>query len=598
MSARKHIASEIWKPPNGWTQTGAGVWVPGGYKPTRWELDAPRIHNVNEGRADWAKCAKSLGYFAFAHSWTIDVDDPQGASQRKIPAYPFLRSFFNDVQTPQNTHCEKSRQMMMSWAWMVVFAWDIIFHRNWQSLVLSKRAKDVDDGPPTINSNFGKLVHILNHLPEHIYVQYIHKAYQLRVPATNSTVIGETGKGGMASRGPTWNRALMDEAAYIQHSETVFAGLRQAAKRGTCLNSTPNGKGNTFARIRFSTTTSFKKLSYHWSQHPRKAAGLYCVCGWKAEIGIGKPGREQWFEHARECPRLETGGKPKMRSPWYDREAGDLPPDKVASELDISYEGSRAGRVYTAFDQEFNVWPIYDRLGPRYLDEEEEEYRLRYLALAIDPALELFASIDIGVGDPTALLFGQIVNHTEPRVRFLDEFEKSDEAFDTYVSVVKYWQAIADSVGSPFTIRIFGGEDVKNRDSKLESWFSNFRAQGLIIERSPGIGGLLEWCDYINDQYRHGRIEISEWCAGIIDATENYHFPTDENGVPLPGRHLPVHDEWSHKMDSKRYLYTNLFISKLYDRDSKGVSSKQMVKRSGAHKTGAVYDRKNEGRIF
>ena len=591
---------QFWQPPQGWKATDAGVWVPFDYVPTRWELETPAIHNVEEAQIDYAKCAKSLAYFAFRHCWTIDVDDPHGVNARKLPAYPYLRRFFTEVQTPCNIHVEKTRQMIMSWAWMVVFLWDVTFHKNWTSLVLSKRSKDVDDGGinSTIDSNFGKLRYLQEHLAEHLWIPFEYKKFAVRVPANHSAITGETGKGGMASRGPTYKRALMDEAAYIEHSETVFAGIRQAAKTGTCLNSTPQGKGNVFYRIRYSKTSTFKKLTFHWSEHPRKSIGLYCLCGWKAIPYQQKTPAQQYHEHAPACPRLAENKTPEMRSPWYDKEAGDLPPDKVASELDISYEGSRRGRVYTSFDQIRNVWEVFSWLGPRLIEEDENAYRDRYLRRAIDPTLQCFTTMDFGVGDPTSVLFGQILDDATPRVRFLDEFEKGDESFETVGNVINHWKELASAGGNKIGFRHYGGHDAKNRDSKLESWFSNLKTMRIVIEyvaaNAPHSGSLLDWIDFINKfGYANGNIEISEWCTHLIDATQNYHYPTHpDTGELIPGKQLPVHDEWSHSMDAKRYLFKVRYMARLFDRLKKGVEARRILAR------GSSYDRHTEARKF
>lgn len=593
LSQSKSVAASIWSPPVGWLPRAPGVWVPGEWKPTRWELQTPAIHNRAEAKADYIKCVKSLPYFIFRHCWTVDVDDPSGISIRKFPAYPFLRHFFTEVQTPCNTHVEKSRQMLMSWAWMGVFLWDVLFHRNWPALVVSKRAIDVDNG--TIDSNFGKLMFMHDHLAEHLWIPFEHKRYQISVPLNHSHVRGETGKGGKASRGPTYKRALMDEAAFVDKSESVFTGLRQAAKTGTVLNSTPEGMGNTFARIRFSTTTTFKKLSYHWSLHPRKSIGLYCICGWKATPGGGSTPRQQYDAHAPICPRLQLDPprSPEMRSPWYDRESSDMTPEKVASDLDISYQSSRRGRCYTAFDQIRNVWQVYHKIGPRRVDETIEDYTFRYLKYAIDPRLQCFTCWDIGVGDPTAILFGQILDDATPRVRFLDEIEFSDQSYKFFADHVNtVWKVAAAAIGNGITFRHYAGTDITKRESTLESWWSNLRSEGIIVERQFQ-GSTLEWVDYINDQgYRQGNIEISEWCKGLIDATNNYHYPVNDNGEPIPGIHLPVHDEWSHKMDAKRYLFRVRYAHRLKNRAAKGVKAKKILRR------GSAYDTRTETRKF
>ena len=114
-------------------------------------------------------------------------------------------------------------------------------------------------------------------------------------------------------------------------------------KFGLCMNSTPLGKSNAFARIRFSPTTSFTKLSVHWVDHPARARGLYCQCGWQStDDEFDLPG-DQFDAHV--C--VETAGEPTVRSPrspWYDGATIDLTPEQVASEYDLSYEKSIRGR--------------------------------------------------------------------------------------------------------------------------------------------------------------------------------------------------------------------------------------------------------------
>jgi len=590
-----------WRPPLGWKQIQAGVWVPGDYRPTKWEVQAPPIRNRDDARADLLRCRNSLPYFAFTWVWTLDVDDPSGDGVRKMPAYSYLRRFFAEVQEPCNIHCEKSRQMIMSWAWMTVFLWDLLFIERRPNLVISKRAKDVDDGGinATPDSNFGKLRFMHEHLPEHLWQRFEYIKFTIRNPFTGSHVKGETGKGSAASRGPTFTRALMDEAAYVERSETVFKGVRQAAKNGTGLNSTPNGKGNVFARIRFSTTTTFKKLRFHWSEHPRKAVGLYCICGWKSDRFSKTPPHVQFSGHNCPLPKMDPPRSPEMRAPWYDEQANDMRPEDVASELDISYEGSRRGIVYGTFDQTRNIYPVMHKLGPRLLHETPDMYRRRYLRLVIDPRLPLVVGWDFGVGDPAAMLLAQIFDEDVPYVRFLDEIEAGDQPYTFFSDIVNgLWVPAAQSVGNRIAFRHYGGHDVNNRfpiakpNAKgLQSWASNLKSKGINVESRP-FGSLKEWIDYIRDTYRNGTTQISDWCAGTIDATQNYHFPLDRDGNPLPGDHDPVHDEWSHKMDAKRAIFKVRFAAKLYQREKRAVTTRRILARGGG------YDSRTEHRRF
>src|SRR4051812_15437568 len=97
---KDQYSAQIWTPPAGWVPHAPGVWHPADYHPTRWELSQPIVHNFDEAKREWVKCKKSLAYFAFRYVWTLDTDDPNGISVRKVPAYPYARRFFTEVQTP------------------------------------------------------------------------------------------------------------------------------------------------------------------------------------------------------------------------------------------------------------------------------------------------------------------------------------------------------------------------------------------------------------------------------------------------------------------------------------------------------------------
>lgn len=572
-----------WQPPTGWTQQPDGTYVPPDYQPTRWELPTPPAPDTDTARAEYLKCQRSLKYFALRYCWTLDSDDPSDIPTiRKCPAYPYLRNFFDSVQQPRNTHVEKSRQMLMSWAWAVVLLWDVLFHQNWNDLAVSLRAREVDDGGENSspNSILGKVRFMHERLPPHIWMPFAYQRYVVRNPRLQSTIRGETGKGANVSRGPNYKRALIDEAAYVQQGETIFKGARQAAKNGTILNSTPNGKGNVFARIRFSITSTFLKLSYHWSEHPRKSVGLYCICGWRAQMGVGVPARDQFRTHAVECPRNALGKKPEMRSPWYDAQAQDMRPEDVASELDISYEKSVRGRVWDTFDSTRDVFDYQNIVGPRGLQETEDEYHERYLLAVLDPSLETVICWDFGVGDPTVMLLGQIVNDVEPRVRIVDELEQAGKSYDFFSDYCDtFWLPIWRAhTGNPAAAFLHYGDPAgKQRDSKLESWIHNLRTRGIVMITQGPAGSMMDWIDYVREQFRKGRIEVSSWCIGTIDAVSQYHFPTDDEGNPVPGDHKPVHDEWSHKATALQYLHRFRWNDRLFNREQQGVSATRML---------------------
>lgn len=586
-----------WEPPNGWVEQGPCLWVPPNYKASAWELAQPAIATPEDAEVEYFRCASSLAYFAFRHVWTVDVDDPWGAPQfRKFPCYPYLRRFFQTVQPLRNYHVEKSRQMTLSWAWMVVFLWDVLFHENWPNLVVSRRSSEVDDGgaSSTPDSLLGKVRFMHGHLPVYLQHAFEIKSHSIRCPSNRSYIKGETGTG-HAGRGPTYRRALMDEAAYIEGSEGVFKAVRSTAKRGTVLNSTPNGKGNAFARVRFNPSSSFVKLRFHWTEHPRKAEQLACSCGWHSlATGAGAPPALQFHEHDCANRRQNPPRQSEALSPWYEEQCADLTPEGVASELDIGYEKSRRGRVYDAFDSTFDTFDHTTLIDPKTgvaVGEKKSwesllDYRQRYLRAALKPNRTTFTAWDFGVGDPTAILLGQIDDEDTMEVRWIDEYEANGLSWDHYHSFVKgLWLPAWEAVNGGIMDMVHYGDPAgKQRDSQLMSWISNLATGDppiFLRSRIPN-GSRLEWIDFVRRLYRERRVKVSTWCAGglgskdapgLIDAVEQWHWPVDGNGEPTPGEHMPVHDKFSHKATAQLYFYCIHFNHRLPVRDqSRSVS--------------------------
>ena len=588
-SPSKDGLTSAWQPPPGWVETGAGVWVPPGYQPNRWELPPVQpITSPEVSYAEFNRCRQSASYCILHWFWTLDVDDPSGApSFRKFPSYPYLRKFFDEAQAVSNMHVEKSRQMTMSWAWMALFLWDILFHDRWPNLVVSRKEKDVDDGgaASTSDSLLGKVRLMYEHLPPFLFQAFDFRQMVVRNVQRDSWIKGEVP--GAAGRGPTYRRALLDEAAYIEHGAALFKAVRQSAKNGTCLNSTPNGKGNIFAYVRFNPKSTFRKLSFWWPDNPLRSKGLYCgSCDWKAvpDSRAKKTPLQQWREHVCAGANLPQPKAPECRSPWYDRVCLDYSDADIASELDISYEKSKRGRVYGAFDTVLHVFDhtaVADRdgkrVGERKMAESMEAYRRRYLRAVLDPHLPIVTAWDFGVADPTWMLLGQILDEELMTVRWVDEYHATDQSWDHYhAQVRRVWAEAWKDVGGTDPMEHYGDPAGRNRESDLGSWITNLAsAQPPVVIQyaDKTAGGVLEWIDFIHALIRNNRMSFSSMCAGLIDAVGQYRYPTTETGeLRVSGATLPVHDEFSHPCDALRYLYRGRWPSRLHSRLKRGIS--------------------------
>lgn len=552
-----------WKPLPGFVEVAPNVWQPSTYVATPYELSAPPIRSVLEVEAEYARCAGSLKYFAFHHLWSLHADDPSGRPQyRKFPAYPYLAYFFDEVQVPCNVHVEKSRQMTMSIAWCAVFLWDVLFHDNWANICVSRREELVDDGGSnaTTNSLFGKILSLWRSLPPYLRHPLFARKNLILSPETNSHIHGHTGTPA-TGRGSTYNRALMDECAHLEHANALFASLKEAAKTGLALNDVPDGSDNLFARIKADPKAGFKYITLHWSQHPEKSKGLYCQCErWRVDPEDPRPPRAQFDEHVRLAKAIEPINSRIVhhaRSPWYDKATRGYLPEQVASEFDINYSMSRRGRVFDQFLAEYHTFKHQAVVSEKRQSETSEQYRRRYLKSILQPDKQCVVGWDFGIDDPTSLVLGQVIDEETMFIRWIDEFEergKSWEFFHDFITT--FWRpAVKSATG--LDLLHYGDPAGKQRDSDLHSWVKNLknREPRIVVIHEPHVANLLSWVDFVHIRIQKGHFEVSTYCANLIDHLEQYHYPTDANGDPIPGKQLPVHDHHSHAMSAMRYVY-------------------------------------------
>ena len=328
------------------------------------ELQSLPESHESHYKVEIARCIDSPSYFATHYCKTINIEKNEISL---FPNYPYLMEFLEDNKIPVNEHDEKSRQMLVSWAFMILFLYDLLFVDNVADFITSRKEALVDDGGSvsTPHSLFGRIRFMHDNLPPFLKQKLDFTYLKIKNPAANSWITGESANPN-AGRSGTWYRALMDEGALIPKSESVFASIFQACKNGTYINSTPYGRGGCFGRIRFDKDTEFRKRTLHWTLHPLR------------------------------------------NKKWYDRQVANMTPDQIARELDISYEKSIAGQIYNMFD--FNT-----QVGDYpYIDD-----------------FPLYGAWDFGIGNPTFILWIQerpIPGQKYPRIIIIDEYEASGQS--------------------------------------------------------------------------------------------------------------------------------------------------------------------------
>lgn len=277
--------------------------------------------------------SRTLAYFATHWAYTqnefLGDDSGRLPQPQIIPAWPFIVAMLNAYDPPRDILIEKSRDMLASWLGMAAILHDLLFRPRWSVMTVSRVEDLVDDGgqASTIKTLHGKVRYMYERLPPFLRdaMGLSFKYLSIRNESTGAFVAGFSATPS-AGRGPKWRRAFLDEFAWQPNSEEVMASVQSACPSGKALVSTPNGPANAFYRIRQlarriwplpveEKSAHWQLLTIHWSQHPDRD--------------------RRWYE--------------------FQVATGSMTAEKVAQELDISYERSLSGRAYPRFSHQLHV---------------------------------------------------------------------------------------------------------------------------------------------------------------------------------------------------------------------------------------------------
>lgn len=176
-----------------------------------------------------------------------------------------------------------------------------------------------------------------------------------------------------------------------------------------------------------------------------------------------------------------------------------------------------------------------------------------------DPRHPVYTSWDIGVGDPTYVLFWQIIGN---RPRLIDWYSSTDTGVDHYVEVL--------SKKPYYYAKHIGPHDIINRGGgSANSWFEQGRKLGLNFERmentakldSIAAGSYLIRQMEVNTSVVQVEDPMAD-CEFLLSAFTQYRFSFDQERKVMSKN--PVHDWTSHPSDA-------LMTFALWFSDQKGI---------------------------
>ena len=256
---------------------------------------------------------------------------------------------------------EKSRDMGASWTTIGVYVWLWLNPAGGFDFLLGSRKEDYVDKKGDMRTLFEKARYLVKRLPFWLLpVGWSPKRddnyMKLVNPETGSSITGESNNANFGTGG-RYKAIFPDE--FAKWKDTDMAAWTSMADATPCRMpaSTPFGAFGQYFNI--ITDGKTKKLTIHWSLHPTKGYGAYCV--YPRPKDLPKEGQIDWLHW--------KGARAWLRSPWYDaEERRRSSKSEIAQELDIDYIGSgspvftgpAAGRMMELLRSRKKPIAIYD----------------------------------------------------------------------------------------------------------------------------------------------------------------------------------------------------------------------------------------------
>jgi len=181
-----------------------------------------------------------------------------------------------NYQANRDLLTEKSRDMGVSWMVLTWIVWHWLFDDAFNALIGSRKEWLVDNFE--MDSLFGKVAYILDWLPPWILPEGFsidEHRHKLRIvnPENGNTIQGESANTQFSRQG-RYSVIMLDEFAFWEWASSVWTATADSAPVRFPV-STPKGRNNKFAELRFHEDGAIDIASLHWRLHPLKDEAWY-----------------------------------------------------------------------------------------------------------------------------------------------------------------------------------------------------------------------------------------------------------------------------------------------------------------------------------
>jgi hypothetical protein len=251
--------------------------------------------------------------------------------------------------------------------------------------------------------------------------------------------------------------------------------------------------------------------------------------GWATFIGTPKGRNGFWeiYEKARVSPdwfalRLKASQTGLVAPAELEALARELSVDEYAREMETSFDAAVAGAYYADA-----------------LTKAEGEGRIG--RAPHDPAAEVHAAFDLGIGDATAIWLAQFIGR---EIRLIDYIENTGVALDWYARALRERPYLYAPLILPHDARARELGTGKSRVEMLE-------AMGFAVRLAPRLSPL-DGIEAVRRLLPRTWIDAGRCDAGLR-ALRDYREHFDAKRRVALG---PLHDWTSHPADALRYLMT------------------------------------------
>ncbi len=258
----------------------------------------------------------------------------------------FILNIKEHIDIGRDIVVEKSRDMGVSWAVIMVFFWFWLNPKGGADFLLGSRIEDYVDKKGDMRTLMAKARYALYKLPQWLrpkgFIEKKHDNYmRLYNPESGSAITGESNNANF-STGGRYAGILLDEFAKWDITDKPAWTAAGDATPSRIAVSTPFGAAGQYYDL--VTDGKTDKVTLHWSRHPEKGKDQYC-----------------------ELPKRDAMSDLHLiRSPWFNEQQRRRTDTEIAQELQIDYIGAgrpvfdgRAARSLLWYHKNCKNKPVY-----------------------------------------------------------------------------------------------------------------------------------------------------------------------------------------------------------------------------------------------